>query len=269
MTITLQTVISADGTRIAFERTGDGPAVILVGGAFNDRSTVAGLATVLSGEMTAVCYDRRGRGDSGDREDVPGDIIRPEIEDLAAVIGAVGGEAAVFGHSSGAALALRAAAAGLAVRRLAVYEPPFVVPGTRKLAGADLVDRVRAHLAAGRRDEAAALFLSEGADAPAGTVEAMRSGPMWDWFTGLAHTLPRDLVLCGTGGALPAAEFAGIAVPTLVFGGGTSPAWMPAGARAVADAIPGARYETVEGEDHGVLHHPEALRRSLLDFFLA
>src|ERR1700758_496625 len=122
----VKTVISADGTPIAVERTGSGQPVILIGGAFNDRSTVAGLAGVLAGEFTAVTYDRRGRGDSGDAASY---AVEREIEDLAAVISYAGEPASVFGHSSGAILALEAASRGLAVSKVAVYEPTYVVEG--------------------------------------------------------------------------------------------------------------------------------------------
>ncbi len=94
----------------------------------------------------------------------------------------------------------------------------------------------------------------------------MRASEIWGWFVGLAHTLPYDLTLCGPGNALPADRLAKIKVPTLAIGGSLSPDWLPAGARAVAGAIPGARYETLEGQDHGVLNQPEALRPLLVDF---
>ncbi len=124
MTTTRETVTSADGTRIAVERSGDGPAVILIGGAFNDRSSVAALAAELAPAFTAIAYDRRGRGDSGDAE---GYSVDREIEDLTAVIEHAGGSARLFGHSSGGNLAIEATVRGLAVDRLAVYEPAFVV----------------------------------------------------------------------------------------------------------------------------------------------
>ena len=263
MTTTLQTVTSADGTPIAVERTGGGPPVILVGGAFNDRSTVAGLAAALAPSVTAMTYDRRGRGDSGDGD---GFAVEREIEDLAAVIAYAGGSARLFGHSSGAILAIEAASRGLAVDRLAVYEPPYVIGDGRPRPGADLFDRVRALVEDGDRDEAAALFLTEGAATPPEMVAAMRAEEIWGWFTGLAHTLPYDLAVCGPGCALPADRLAALTVPTLAFGGGESPGWLREGARAVAATVPGARYVTIDGEDHGVLGHPEALRAVLTEF---
>ncbi|MEU0568027.1 alpha/beta hydrolase [Nonomuraea sp. NPDC005983] len=259
-----QTVTSADGTPIAFEQTGAGRPVILVGGAFNDRSTVAALAAALAPDLTAITYDRRGRGDSGTADD--GYAVEREIEDLAALIEHAGGSAAVFGHSSGGVLALEAAQRGLPIDRLAVYEPPYVVEGTRARPPVDLVDRFRTLLGQGRRDETVALFLTEAVDVPAEMVEGMRAEPVWKWFTGLAHTLPYDAALCGPGSVLPADRLETITMPTLAIGGGLSPQWLTAAARAVADAVPGARYLTLDGQDHGVLNQPEALRPVLVDF---
>jgi pimeloyl-ACP methyl ester carboxylesterase len=258
-------VTSADGTRIAYERRGAGPALILIGGAFNDRSTVAALAGTLTG-LTTITYDRRGRGDSGH---APGDgfAVAREIEDLAALITRAGGSAHLFGHSSGAVLALEAAVAGLPVERLAVYEPPYVVDESRPRPAADLFDRVRAHVEEDHRDEAVTLFLTEGAGVPPAMIPEMRSGEMWGWLTSLAHTLPYDLAACGPGCALPAGRLARITAPVLALGGGESPAWMLAAVRAVAGAVANGRHVTIDGEDHGVLAHPDALRPALTEFF--
>jgi pimeloyl-ACP methyl ester carboxylesterase len=264
MNATFQTVTSADGTPIAVEKTGGGPPVILVGGAFNDRSTVAGLAAVLAPDFTAVTYDRRGRGNSGDS---PAYAVEREIEDLAAVIAHAGGTAGVFGHSSGAILALEAAQRGLAIGKLAAYEPTYVIEGTRPRPADDLASRLRALIDAGQRDQAAALFLADNVGMPAEVIDGMRSSQMWGWFTGLAHTLPYDTAVCGPGMVLPAGRLAAIRVPVLAIGGGASPPWLPAAARAVADAIPGARYVTLDGQDHGVLNQPDALRPLLTSHF--
>jgi pimeloyl-ACP methyl ester carboxylesterase len=134
MNTAFETVRSADGTTIAVERAGEGTPVILAGGAFNDRSTVAGLAEVLSADFTTVIYDRRGRGASGDSDSY---AAEREIEDLAAVISYAGGPAGMFGHSSGAVLALEAAARGLDITKVAAYEPTWVIEGTRPRPGDD------------------------------------------------------------------------------------------------------------------------------------
>lgn len=290
MTTTLQTVTSADGTSIAFEQVGDGPTVILVGGAFNDRSTVAALAATLAPDFTAIAYDRRGRGASGDNSvggnnSTSGDssagsgvagktagkvageaAVEREVADIAALIAYAGGSASVFGHSSGAVLALEAAQRGLPISMLALYEPSYVVDDGRARPGVDLLDRLQALVDQDRRDEAATLFLTEAVSAPPEVVEGMRASQMWGWFTGLAHTLPYDVAVCGPGNDLPTDRLATIAAPTLAIGGSLSPAWLRAAARAVADAVPGGRYVTLDGQDHGVLHQPDALRPLLVDF---
>ncbi|HEY2063394.1 MAG TPA: alpha/beta hydrolase [Amycolatopsis sp.] len=259
------TVTSADGTSIAFDSTGAGAPVILIGGAVNDRTTVAGLATV-HGEagFRAVAYDRRGRGDSGD---APAYSVAREVEDLAALISHVGGSAALFGHSSGAILALEAASQGLPVTKVAVYEPPFVVVESRPRPGDDLVTRVRDLVSADDRSGAVELFLTEGVGAPPKQIAGMKASPVWAWFTALAHTLPYDLEICGPGNHLPVDRLAKIDAPVLGIGGGNGEAWIRAAAEAVAAAVPNGRYETLEGQDHGVLHHPESLRDLLSGFF--
>src|SRR5438270_2398156 len=142
-------VVSKDGTRIAFDRHGDGQPIILVVGAFNERSTGTPLATFLAPHFAAYTYDRRGRGDSGDT--APYAVDR-EIDDLAALIAEAGGAAAVFGYSSGAMLALHAAARGLPITRLVLYDPPYMVqPPTGE---PDHAARLADLIAGGRRGEA-------------------------------------------------------------------------------------------------------------------
>ncbi|MDQ7810684.1 alpha/beta hydrolase [Amycolatopsis sp. A133] len=252
-------VTSADGTTIHFEQRGSGAPVILIGGAFNDRTTVAGLAEALAGDFTTIAYDRRGRGDSGDSAEY---AVAREIEDIAALIAQVGGTASVFGHSSGAVLALEAAAGGLPIERVVAYEPPYA---TGEHPRADVLDEVRAQLAAGDRDGAVATFLQV-AGTPAEMIEGMKQAPVWGWFTALAHTLPYDLAICGPGARPRVEHLARIEVPALVIGGGASDEALRSGARAAAEAVPGARHETLEGQDHGVLQFPETLRDLLTGF---
>lgn len=274
----METVTSADGTPIAIEITGTGRPVTLIGGAFNDRSTVAALATTLAPRMTVLTYDRRGRGASGpagtptDGRAARESAVDREIEDLAAVIRAAGGSADLFGHSSGAVLALEAIMRGLPAGKVAIYEPSYVTEdsvrnGWRARPPADLADRIAALVEGGQRDEAVEMFLTEAAAVPPEMVAGMRASGMWDWFTGLAHTLPYDVALGGPGLTLPAERLARISVPVLTIGGSQSPRWLPAAARAVADAIPGARYVTLDGQDHGVLNQPEALMPLLTIFY--
>lgn len=256
-------VTSADGTPIALERTGTGPAVVLIGGAFNDRSTVGGLAATLAPHATAICYDRRSRGASGAGTDY--DPER-EIQDLAAVIDDAGGPVAVFGHSSGAVIAARAAAQGLPVRKLALYEPTYVVDGSRPRPGTDLAHRVEAMLADGDTDSAASLFLTEAVALPPQVVQGMQTSSAWAFFTGLAGSLPFDLAACGPGMTLPEQQLASITVPALVLNGGNTAPWLAAASRAVAAAIPGAEHRVIDGQDHGILQQPGALREALTRF---
>lgn len=261
----MKTVTSLDGTPIAFDETGEGPAVILVGGAFNDRTTIAALAGELSSGRTAIAYDRRGRGGSGDTKPY---AVEREIEDIAALIDHAGGSASLFGHSSGAILALRAAAELSTIDKLAVYEPPFALDGARPFPPADLVDRVQAAIDEDRRDDAVKLFLTEGVGVPAAQVETMQDAPVWGWFVNIAHTLPYDLAVCGPRNVLLTDILAKIAVPTMVIGGTASESWLAASVRAVADEIPGARHLALEGEDHGsVLQQPTTMGEVLREFY--
>jgi len=260
---TVETVTSADGTRIAMERTGAGAPVILIGGAYNDRSMVAALAATLAPGTTAISYDRRGRGDSTNN-DRDFDVNR-EFEDLAAVIERVGGTASVFGHSSGGVLAIEAALRGLPVDRLAVYEPSYIPASARTQPGADLYERLVRLVGQDRRDDAVTLFQTEAVGLPAAMVEGMWASDFWGWFTGLAHTLPYDVAVNGDY-EVPAGRLAALPIPVLALDGSRSPEWIRTGTRNVADAAADGRYVTLDGQDHGVLHHPEALQPVLSDF---
>jgi pimeloyl-ACP methyl ester carboxylesterase len=249
----MSTVTSADGTAIAFERTGAGPAMILIGGAFNDHTTVTDLAALLAPDFTVYVYDRRGRGGSGDQAEYS---VQREIEDLAALIEHAGGSAHVFGHSSGGVLALEAGRRGLAIDSLTIYEPP--VQGGRGLAG-PLRDLIRE----GRRDDAVALFLTRCGGVPAEFVDGMRADPVWSLFISLAHTLRYDTEICD---AVCVDKLATITIRTLTIGGGASEPHLPGVARLVAETIPGARYVTLPGHDHGVLRQPADLVPVLKEF---
>lgn len=257
-------VTSDDGTQIAVETAGEGRPVILIGGAFNDRTTMAGLAQVLAPYYTAVTYDRRGRGDSGDHS---GDYsVDREMADLRAVIGHVGAPASLFGHSSGAVLALEAARRGLPVQKVAAYETPFIPQGSRPRPAPDVADRLVRLVRAGDRDGATALFQTEVIGLPAEMVEGMRHSGMWGYFTSLAHSLPYDYALFDPGCPVPAARLAGITVPTLAIAGSNTFPWLAAATEQVAEAVPGARFLSLQGQDHGVLQQPSALLPCLREF---
>lgn len=251
------TVESADGTTIAYEVNGAGPALILVVGAFCDGGTFSALAGLLAPHFTVTTYDRRGRGDSGD---TPPYTPQREVEDLDALMTAAGGSALVYGHSSGGAIGLEAAAKGMAITRLAVYEPPYMLDEDREGPPDDLAVRVQAAVDTGHPEQAAELFL---ADLPAEVIEMIKQSPDWPRMVGVAHTLPYDLAVVGDG-PVPTERLATITVPTLAMAGGASPAWFRNTAAAVAAAIPGGQRVTVEGQDHGVAD--DAIAPVLIDF---
>lgn len=256
--------VSGDGTTIAFERSGEGRPVVVVGGAFNDRGTAAPIASLLAADFTVFAYDRRGRGDSGDT--APYSVDR-EVADLAAVIEEAGGAASVYGLSSGAALALHAAADGLPITRLALYEPPFLVAGddTRAPTSVDIAARYAELASTGRRTEAVQLFLTT-AGLPPEVVDGMREAPVWPRLEGLAHTLAYDTAILGDG-SVPTDRAASVTVPTLVIDGGASPGWARRSVAALVDALPDGRLRTLDGQTHDV--DPAVLAPVLVEFFAA
>ncbi|MEV0721210.1 alpha/beta fold hydrolase [Micromonospora purpureochromogenes] len=246
-TLAVGTVCSADGTTIAYERSGDGPAIVLVGGAFNDRTTTRAVAAALAGDFTVFGYDRRGRGDSGDTAPY---AVQREIEDLAALIGAAGGTAYLYGISSGAILAALATAAGLPVAGLALFEPPFRV-GPHDGSGAALAPRLAELVTAGRRGDAVRCFLRDAVGLPAEQVRGMRDQPMWPWLEMMAPSLVHDATVSGDG-TLPADRLATITAPTVVLDSTGSPQWLRDATGATAESVPGARRVSLEGGFHEV-----------------
>jgi pimeloyl-ACP methyl ester carboxylesterase len=254
-------VQSADGTPIAYERSGSGPPLVIVGGAFNDAASAQPLAWLLAGHFTVYRYDRRGRGASGDTPPYAPDR---EIEDLAAVIDAAGSPVRLFGHSSGAVLALETAAVlgPERVARLALYEPPYAGGRDEPDGRPDLGDRVSALVAAGRRGEAVEAFMRGGPGASDESMAAMRAAPWWGGLEALAHTVPNDIAIVG---AFPPSRGALVSVPTLVMDGGLSPEWAQQAVALVVAAVPGAQSKRFEDQDHGV--EPTVLAPVLKRFF--
>jgi hypothetical protein len=258
---------SKDGTSIAYERLGSGPAIILVGGGISDRSENAPLAPELAEHFTVYNYDRRGRGESGDTQ--PYAVAR-EIEDIEALIAEAGGSAHLYGVSSGGALALEAVAAGVAADKVAVYEVPYDMADDWPRRWQEYVEQLRALLAEGRRGDAVELFMRL-AGTPEETIESARSSPMWLGLEAIAHTLAYDAACLGTGQP-PAERFATITRPTLVATGGVRPPdaarWILAldpAADAITATIPRAERQTIEGQTH--MADPKALAAVLERFF--
>jgi pimeloyl-ACP methyl ester carboxylesterase len=240
--MTMDKTTSADGTRIAYEKSGDGPAIVFVTGAFNDHTRLAPLAAALSGDHTAVVYDRRGRGESGDG---PAYAIHREIEDLAAVIDAAGGRASVFGYSSGAVLALLAATE-LPIDHLFLFEAPFAAPGRPQPA--DLAGRMQALIDDGRPGEAVALFQAERIGLPQQVIEQIRQSPMWPGLVAMAQATVYDATITAEL-AQPTAEMAAVTVPTTVMVGAET---MPVLKEAARLILVGEHIEVAGGVDHDV-----------------
>ena len=249
---------SADGTVISYDLIGSGPPVILVVGAFNDRSAGAPLAAELADTFTVVNYDRRGRGASTDTQ--PYEVDR-ELDDLAALIGAVGGAEAVFGYSSGAVLALRAAARGLPITELALYDPPFEMNGTGPDYWLTLADRLDGLVGAGRRGDAVELFQTGGVGIPPEVVAQLRHAPFRPALESMAHTLAYESrILACPPGLLPT-----VATRTLVIYGAAGPAAIGAVARVVAAALPNAQLHELPDQTHELV--PAVIGPALADFY--
>lgn len=256
-------VRSKDGTAIGYDRAGAGPALILVDGALCSRrfGPMPKLAPLLASRYTVYTYDRRGRGESGDTQPY---APEREIDDLAALIREAGGSAFLLGLSSGGALALHAAAAGLPVLGVAAYEPPYVDDGGEN-GGALHQTRLERLLAEGRRGGAVKYFMKDMVGAPAAAVMTMRMMPwVWGKLVAVAHTLPYDAAVM-TEFRVPRARFASIRVPAVAMNGSRTDPRLQQAARTVASAIPGGTHRSLEGQSHMV--NPEVLAPVVTEFF--
>lgn len=251
---TTGTVVSNDGTRIAFETSGSGPALVLVAGAlgYKDFAYLRKLAAEFAKAFRVFSYDRRGRGGSTDTRPYS---VDKEIDDLAAVCQAAGGRPIVVGISSGAALALEAAARGVPMSHLIAFEAPYMVGSHRKPEHARYEADVTSLIARDDREGAVKLFMRT-VGVPAFFVALMRFLPFWKDFRRVAHTLPYDAAVMN-GFELPASRLDRIGVPTVAAGGGKSPASLKAAVRAVAAAVPDAELVEIPGQSHAI--KPSAL----------
>jgi pimeloyl-ACP methyl ester carboxylesterase len=264
----METVRSTDGSRIAYDRYGEGPVVILVSGALGYRKfkKMEELARLLSERCTVINYDRRGRGDS---TEVKPFSLEREIEDIQALIETEGGSASLWGWSSGGALALRAAGAGIGVERLSVYEVPFMVTPGAERPTPDYGERLEELVAAGDRNGAVRHFMRNAMGIPAPLVALMRLTPMWKGLKATAHTLPYDWAALGKhtmyGAPLEPEEWASVTMPTLVVYGVKSPAVLKEGSRALAEVLPNAELRELEGIGHNI--KMDVLAPVLAEFF--
>lgn len=253
-------VTSIDGTRIAFDRLGEGPPVILVSGGSVDRSSNAPVAELLADRFLVFNYDRRGRGPSGD---TPPYSVQREVEDIQAVIGAAGGSAFLYGTSSGAGLVLEAAAGGLPITKAALWEPPYVLDPDRR-PPADTAKTFTELVSADRRGDAVEFFMVNVVGMPAEFAAQSRTQPWWAATEALAHTLAYDATIMGDY-SLPVDRAALVAAPTLVLAGEASFPFMRETAQALAAALPNGETRTLEGQTHNVA--PEAIAPVLEEFF--
>lgn len=255
----MEKVASADGTTIAFERSGNGPAVVLVGGALNHRGSAAHLAELLASRCTVFTYDRRGRGDSGNTRPY---TVQREVEDLAALVEVAGGPVSLHGHSSGAALALEAAARGVPVEKLTLYEPPLPLDAAARRKAAQDLTQLTALVTEGRRGDAVEFFMTM-TGMPGEVIAGMRRAPIWPAFEELAPTLVHDVTITADGSLLDE-RAPTVTTPALVLAGAASPRFLTDAARATADALPNGTLRELAEQTHDVNVH--VLAPVLLDF---
>ena len=260
----MKTVSSKDGTTIAFDKEGDGPALILVDGAMGTRASGSKpeLATLLARHFAVYSYDRRGRGDSGDTK--PYTVDR-EIEDIAAVIDEAGGSAFLFGHSSGGCLALDATVKlDGKVGKLAIYEAPYNDDPDAQKVWREYIKNLTEALAADRRGDAVALFMAL-VGLPAARIEEVRHLPFFSGMEAVAPTLAYDhTAIMGKDGTIPRERAARVHVPTLVMAGGNGLPFMLETARTLSQIIAGAELRVLDGQTHEV--DPKVLAPVLAEF---
>jgi len=259
----MQQVTSKDGTIIAYEQSGQGPALVVVGGVLGDHHQQAGLAALLGEHFTVYNIDRRGHGESGFTTPY---AVEREVEDIDAIISEAGGSAFVYGTSGLGMLSLEAAARGLApkMKKLAVWEPPYFLEGARPPLPQDYREQLEKMLAEDRRGDMIELWMTKAIGMPAEFVSQMRHAPFWPAQEAFAHTLVYDAILTGDF-SLPKERIAKATVETLVMDGGTTP-WLSQAAQVVAETLPHAHRQTIAGQPHNVAD--EAMAPVLIEYFL-
>lgn len=256
--------ISKDGTRIVYDKSGSGSLLILVNGALCSRAfgPMPKLAGLLTGNFTVITYDRRGRNESSDTQPY---AAQREVEDLEALINANGGSAFVTGFSSGAALALAAAASGLNITKLALYEPPFMVDEGQR-PPADSLQQLQKMIAENRRGDAVKFFMKDMVGVPAMIVFIMKLTPVWSRLKKVAHTLPYDVAILGDF-SLPREKAASVKIPTLISGGDKSQTTLQQAVKRLSEIMPDSELKILKGQTHNVA--AKAIAPVLIEFFEA
>jgi pimeloyl-ACP methyl ester carboxylesterase len=244
----LRSITSSDGTTIVYDQIGSGPPVVLVCGGLNQRVMYQKLVDLLCDKFTVINYDRRGRGDSADGDPTKYSMDL-ELEDFTAILAEADQPPFVVANCTGAILAAYAAARGVPMAKIAMYEPPYGVGENRPIAQPDYLNRLQSLVDAGRNDEAVMLFQKEAVGNTDDFIERFRTHPAWPLFAGLAHTLPYEHVILGDG-VVPEEIMKRVPVPTLVMEGSLSPDWQRNACGVVSDLIPGAKRMVIQGAGH-------------------
>jgi pimeloyl-ACP methyl ester carboxylesterase len=258
----METVTSADGTRIAFWRSGSGPPLLLVHGGICDRFAWYFVAPLLAKRFTVYTFDRRGRGGSGD---TPPYAAEREREDIAAMLRTIGEPAHLLGHSAGGILALQAAERCHDLLGLILYEPAFVIDGARERPAPEALDEMRGLLAAGNRDEVVRIAMRVSIGVSEAEIAALAGGPGWKRLLDVAPAIPNDWMLWQE--RFDAASAGAMRTRTLILTGSASPLWIRQGAAAVLAALPLARMVVLPGQGHSaMITAPELFARAVIDF---
>ena len=260
-----RTTTSRDGTTIAFTKRGSGPPLIIVDGAFcyRENGPATELASRLAQHFTVLTYDRRGRGKSGDTAPY---TAEREVDDLRALAREAGTAPFVVGISSGGALILQAVANGVDVKKIALYEPPYLADGNGPRLFEEATNRLQSLLSAGDRGGAVRFFMTDVYGAPRAFVFAMPflMPNAWKRNKMVVHTVPYDLAILADRSVLNERR-SSISVPTLVIGGEKSPKELHDAVKAVANALPDGQSRYLPGQDHNI--SSGALAPVLIEYF--
>jgi pimeloyl-ACP methyl ester carboxylesterase len=260
----METVASADGTRIAFWRAGSGPPLLLVHGGICDHFAWYFVAPLLARQFTVYTFDRRGRGDSGD---TPPYAAQREVEDIAALLQAIGEPAHLLGHSAGGILAVQAAERAHDLLSLILYEPAFVIDGARERPGREILEKMRSLLAAGNRDETVRIAMRESVGASEAEIAALAAGPGWDRLLAVADAIPNDWMLWEE--RFNSKSASTIRMRTLMLTGSESPSWLRQGTAAILFALPDARMVVLPGQAHSaMITAPDLFAQAVIEFAL-
>jgi pimeloyl-ACP methyl ester carboxylesterase len=255
---------SKDGTRIAYWREGQGPPLLLVHGGASDHMAWFFVAPLLARDFEVYTYDRRGRGESDDT--LPYAVER-EVEDVVAMLNAIGRPAHLVGHSAGGILALLAAERVSNLLSLILYEPAFVVEGARERPSYEVFGKIKSLLSEENRDEVIRLVMRETLGLPESKIDAMSTGPGWEHLLAVAHAVPYDWELWME--RLDEERVHTVETRALLLLGSESPGWLQAGTKAVAAALPCAHLQILAGQEHlATMTAPEMFAEAVATFAL-